>query len=59
VAETPNSTPRQPRVEVRGICKHYGTGEARVDALVDIALTVHAGETVGLRGPSGWARAPC
>jgi putative ABC transport system ATP-binding protein len=40
-------------VEVRGISKHYGAGEARVDALVDIALTVHAGETVGLRGPSG------
>ena len=40
-------------MEVRGICKHYGTGDARVDALVDIALNVHAGETVGLRGPSG------
>jgi putative ABC transport system ATP-binding protein len=44
---------RQPRVEVRGVSKHFGTGDARVDALVDINLTVHAGETVGLRGPSG------
>jgi putative ABC transport system ATP-binding protein len=38
---------------LRGVCKHFGTGDTRVDALVDIALTVHAGETVGLRGPSG------
>jgi putative ABC transport system ATP-binding protein len=53
VAETPNAPERRRRVEVRGICKHFGAGDARVDALVDIALTVHAGETVGLRGPSG------
>jgi len=43
----------EPRVELRGICKHFGAGDTRVDALVDIALTVDAGETVGLRGPSG------
>jgi putative ABC transport system ATP-binding protein len=42
-----------PRVEMRGICKHYGAGETRVDALRDITLDVRAGETVGLRGPSG------
>ena len=48
-----NSTQPQPRVELRGIYKHFGAGETRVDALVDISLTVHAGETVGLRGPSG------
>jgi len=53
VAETLNANPPQPRVEVRGICKHFGAGDTRVDALVDVALTVHAGETVGLRGPSG------
>jgi putative ABC transport system ATP-binding protein len=38
---------------MRGVCKHYGTGDTRVDALRDITLNVHAGETVGLRGPSG------
>ncbi|HVB69251.1 MAG TPA: ATP-binding cassette domain-containing protein [Acetobacteraceae bacterium] len=43
----------RPRVALRGICKHFGIGASRVDALADIALTVHAGETVGLRGPSG------
>jgi ABC-type lipoprotein export system ATPase subunit len=41
------------RVELQGICKHFGAGETRVDALVDISLKVHAGETVGLRGASG------
>ena len=48
-----DSSELRPRVELRGICKHFGAGDTRVDALVDIALTVHAGETVGLRGPSG------
>jgi putative ABC transport system ATP-binding protein len=46
-------SPSPPRVEMRGVCKHYGTGDTRVDALRDITLNVHAGETVGLRGPSG------
>lgn len=44
---------RSPRIELRAIAKHFGRGETRVDALVDITLTVHAGEVVGLRGPSG------
>jgi putative ABC transport system ATP-binding protein len=42
-----------PRVELRGVSKHFGEGETRVDALVDIDLTVQAGEMIGLRGPSG------
>ena len=49
----PSVGPPTPRVELRGISKHFGAGETRVDALVDISLTVHAGEIVGLRGPSG------
>ncbi len=53
MADAPSLPRPQPLVELRGICKHFGTGGTRVDALVDIALTVHAGETVGLRGPSG------
>lgn len=53
MADTLNAPPPQPRVELRGICKHFGSGDTRVNALVDISLTVHAGETVGLRGPSG------
>lgn len=47
------STPSKPMVEVNGLAKHFGEGDARVDALRDITLTVSAGEVVGLLGPSG------
>jgi putative ABC transport system ATP-binding protein len=40
-------------VELRGISKHFGEGEARVDALHEVTLSVGAGEVVGLLGPSG------
>jgi putative ABC transport system ATP-binding protein len=40
-------------VELCGIAKGFGSGEARVQALSDITLSVDAGEVVGLRGPSG------
>jgi putative ABC transport system ATP-binding protein len=40
-------------VELRNIAKHYGEGEARVDALKDISLAVTPGSVVGLLGPSG------
>ncbi|MDA8384225.1 MAG: ABC transporter ATP-binding protein [Betaproteobacteria bacterium] len=43
----------QARIELRGISKHFGEGSTRVDALVDIELTVGAGEIIGLLGPSG------
>ncbi len=42
-----------PLVELKGISKHFGDGETRVDALRDITLTVSSGEVVGLLGPSG------
>jgi putative ABC transport system ATP-binding protein len=41
------------RIELRALAKHFGRGETRVDALVDVTLTVRAREVVGLRGPSG------
>jgi len=40
-------------VELRGISKHFGQGDTRVDALSDASLAVLAGEVVGLVGPSG------
>jgi putative ABC transport system ATP-binding protein len=40
-------------IELRGISKHFGEGETRVDALRDVTLSVGAGEVVGLLGPSG------
>ncbi|OHC82457.1 MAG: ABC transporter [Rhodospirillales bacterium RIFCSPLOWO2_12_FULL_67_15] len=42
-----------PLVELRGISKHFGEGETRVDALSEVTLEVHPGTVVGLIGPSG------
>jgi putative ABC transport system ATP-binding protein len=40
-------------VELRGISKHFGEKETRVDALRDVSLDIAAGSVVGLLGPSG------
>lgn len=40
-------------VEVKALCKHFGEGESRVDALRDVSMSVAAGEVIGLLGPSG------
>jgi putative ABC transport system ATP-binding protein len=40
-------------VMLRGISKHFGEGTARVDALVDVSMSVFPGEVVGLVGASG------
>ncbi len=40
-------------VELRGLSKHFGEGEARVDALREVTLTIRSREVVGLLGPSG------
>jgi putative ABC transport system ATP-binding protein len=40
-------------VDIKGVSKHFGEGDARVDALRDVDLKVHAGEVVALLGPSG------
>lgn len=45
--------PADALVEIRRISKHFGEGEARVDALRDVTLTINAREVVGLLGPSG------
>jgi putative ABC transport system ATP-binding protein len=45
--------PDTPAVEVRGLTKVFGTGEARVEALRGIDLSVERGRFVAVMGPSG------
>lgn len=40
-------------VDIKGVSKHFGEGDARVDALRDVNLQVRAGEVMALLGPSG------
>lgn len=42
-----------PFLDIRGLCKHYGEGEAKVEVLRAITLGVNAGEICVLLGPSG------
>jgi putative ABC transport system ATP-binding protein len=42
-----------PVVQVEHVSKHFGAGDARVDALRDIDMEVFPGQVVGLMGPSG------
>lgn len=46
-------TAPKPLVELRAVSKHFGEGSTRVDALVDVNMSVAPGEVVGLLGPSG------
>ena len=45
--------PTPPLIELRGISRVYGQGEAEVRALDGVDLTIHAGEFVAIMGPSG------
>jgi lipoprotein-releasing system ATP-binding protein len=40
-------------LELRDIARHYREGEARLDILVDVDLSIYPGETVALVAPSG------
>jgi putative ABC transport system ATP-binding protein len=44
---------RVPAIQLTGLKKRYGTGEAAVDALKGVDMTIWPGEVVGLVGPSG------
>ena len=40
-------------LEIRNLCKVYGSGDTRVDALRDVSFDVEQGEFVAITGPSG------
>src|SRR5882724_13060038 len=40
-------------LEIKGLCVDYGLGRNAVHAVLDVSLTLHAGEVLGLAGESG------
>ncbi len=52
-------TADQPLIELRGVSKIYGSGEAEVAALGGIDLAVYDGEFVAVMGPSGSGKSTC
>lgn len=53
MVESPRTEPGDALVELKGLSKHFGEGQTRVDALREVSLTIRAREVVGLLGPSG------
>ena len=49
--DAPATSP--PLVRVVRVSKHFGEGEARVDALREVSIDVYPGQVVALLGPSG------
>jgi len=48
-----------PLVELRGITRVYGSGDAAVHALRGIDLSIAAGESLAVTGPSGSGKSTC
>ena len=49
----------QPLIELQGVTKVYGTGQAAMHALRGIDLHIEEGDFVGVMGPSGSGKSTC
>ena len=50
---------KQPCIELRGVTKVYGTGQAAMSALRGIDLEIEEGDFVAVMGPSGSGKSTC
>ena len=51
--------PGQPLIELQGITKVYGKGQAELHALRGIDLSIYEGDFVAVMGPSGCGKSTC